>query len=285
MKFQAAKMPYFDALLGMFELGDRDFLTAMGHHTHWGYWEEPGRADGSVSDFAIASDRLAELVCDAAGVSDSMQILDVGCGFGGNIADMNQRHQAVQLTGLNIDPRQIARAKTEVHARPGNTVEFVEGNACHMPFSDHSFDAITAVESPFHFPSRTDFLREAHRVLRPGGKLGISDFVPRAAGIPGLALLNLSYGGAVKRVFGDTRITLPETAYVALGRRCGFEKARAIDITRNTLPTYPMLLELAYLVRARNPSLYTVDNDRVTRFMARMSRIGWLRYLLFSMER
>jgi hypothetical protein len=46
-----------------------------------------------------------------------------------------------------------------------------------------------------------------------------------------------------------------------------------------------MLLELAYLVRARNPSLYTVDNDRVTRFMARMSRIGWLRYLLFSMER
>jgi hypothetical protein len=30
MKFQAAKMPYFDTLLGMFELGDRDFLRAMG---------------------------------------------------------------------------------------------------------------------------------------------------------------------------------------------------------------------------------------------------------------
>ena len=69
MKFQAAKMPCFDTLLGMFELGDRDFLRAMGHHTHWGYWEEPGQVDGSVSDFAIASDRLAELVCDTAGVA------------------------------------------------------------------------------------------------------------------------------------------------------------------------------------------------------------------------
>lgn len=50
-------------------------------------------------------------------------------------------------------------------------IEFVQGNACELPFEDNSFDVVTAVECVFHFPSREQFFRKARRVLKPGGHL------------------------------------------------------------------------------------------------------------------
>lgn len=67
---------------------------------------------------------------------------------------MDERPSEVKLCALNIDARQLDVAKKKVHARPGNEVHFVVGDACRLPFHGQSFDVLTAVECSFHFPSR-----------------------------------------------------------------------------------------------------------------------------------
>ncbi|MEM9006568.1 MAG: methyltransferase, partial [Cyanobacteria bacterium P01_F01_bin.86] len=91
---------------------------------HWGYWPQPNQADGSVKDFALAAERLCRRVCKAANIQEGDRVLDVGCGFGGTIASLNEHFQQLHLTGLNIDPRQIERANQQVLPLANNVIVF-----------------------------------------------------------------------------------------------------------------------------------------------------------------
>lgn len=75
-----------------------------------------------------------------------------------------------------------------------------------MPFGPAAFDGLISVEAAFHFPSRRRFFEEAHRVLRPGGVLTMSDITtsryPRGprealASLSQLRLWGLHRGAAI----------------------------------------------------------------------------------------
>jgi len=77
---------------------------------------------------------------------------------------------------------------------------------------------------------------EAKRVLRSGGRLGISDYVPTAILKPFLKLFNIS--GLSSGILGKADMSYSLADYHRLARESGLKILREYDITVNTLPTY-----------------------------------------------
>lgn len=278
MSAPAKTLPYFDLILEGRARGE-PAAEALSRYVHWGYWEDPGRADGPEG-LAAAMERLNALVVGAALLEDGQRVLDAGCGFGATLAAMDAAHGGMRLTGLNIDPRQLAVARESVKAGAGNTLEFVEGDACAMPFPDASFDRVTAVECIFHFPSRLGFLKEAARVLKPGGTLALSDFVPRDPGaMP--SWLARWVSGQVEKGYGHLGDGWPDGDYAAMAAKAGLSVASDRDITGNTLPTYPILLGLL----SGAPGAKAKALRWGTRLLAGASRLGLVRYRIVSFRR
>lgn len=95
--------------------------------------------------------------------------LDAGCGPGPTLAELAGRGRAV---GLDFSREQLAIAATRV---PG--AEPVRGDLAALPFDADRFDAVVSLGTLMHVPNaeQEDVLAEFARVLRPGGRLLVSD--------------------------------------------------------------------------------------------------------------
>ena len=234
-----SKLPYFDYLLAAFEKGFEPLETCFGHHVHWGYWEFPEHAKHTQEDFSAAAENLSQLIYTSAHVRNGQAILDVGCGFGGTVSSLNNQYQNMELTGLNIDERQISRARRRIAATGTNKVEFQQGDACALPFADNSFDVVLAVECIFHFPSREQFFKEVQRVLKPGGYLALSDFL-LSRKLSEYHNINV-FQFLINGFFGSCNVQYTREKYHELAQSTNFRVDVDRDITKNTLPTYTVL--------------------------------------------
>ena len=106
--------------------------------------------------------------------------LDVGCGVGGSTRVLSALWPEASVIGLGISQRQLDAAR---QACPG--ASFVRADAVAAPFADAAFDAVIAVESALHFETRAAFLKEARRLLAPGGVVAVADLLVPSRDWPG----------------------------------------------------------------------------------------------------
>lgn len=101
------------------------------------------------------------------------RLLDIGCGNGRFLGA--PLDESIDYTGLDFSEKLIKVARERYGSRTNTT--FVAGDALNLPFPDNSFDVVVSFAVIHHVPSRAyrvQFLREAKRVVKPGGLIIIT---------------------------------------------------------------------------------------------------------------
>lgn len=139
---------------------------------HMWYWY--GRED--EAPLAEAVDRITRKVTDTLGLRPGERVLDAGCGPGTAALAIAERF-AVDITGITVSRFELDRARTRARASTvGDRVRFEYGDFVALEYPDDAFDAVLALESLQNAPDLPRVLGELFRVLRPGGRISLSDF-------------------------------------------------------------------------------------------------------------
>ncbi|OLZ12025.1 hypothetical protein BFX06_14580 [Sulfobacillus thermosulfidooxidans] len=99
-------------------------------------------------------------------------VLDAACGTGHTALELAR--QGHHVIGLDVTREMLEEAES-LAQQSHLSIQWVQGNVHHLPWEPDTFDAITCRRAAHHFSDLAHFLREAKRVLKPGGHLGISD--------------------------------------------------------------------------------------------------------------
>ena len=144
---------------GHYDELDPVYRAVWGEHVHHGLWrsgrESPAEAVEALAD--LVGERLAPAPGDA--------LVDIGCGYGATAQRFAER-LGVAVTGLTLSRAQHAIAS----ARPG-PLAFHLRDWLDNGLPDAAFDHGYAIESSEHMTDKPRFFAEAHRVLKPGGRL------------------------------------------------------------------------------------------------------------------
>lgn len=105
-------------------------------------------------------------------------VLEIGCGAGYNTRHLADRLPKTRFVGIDISESHTETATVE--AQNLTNVEYETGDFQQLPFDDCRFDAVLAVECLCQGSDMQRALREAFRVLRPGGKFLVIDVFRKA---------------------------------------------------------------------------------------------------------
>jgi MPBQ/MSBQ methyltransferase len=213
-------------------------LVNLGYYPAWAL---PAVALGLGPFQRLLAHKSLALVEPRAG----LRVLDAGCGRGYTTARLAER--GCEVLGLDRLPENVRASQAKYGSTSG--ARFAVADVTHLPESaggvalaDGTFDAVHCLEVAFHFgpKGRADFLAESFRVLRPGGRLVLVDFVWRDAHPEAIERLD------PKRLVRDTwcfREFEPLERYRATAAKLGFRERAIHDWTAPVIDRFQKIAQ------------------------------------------
>lgn len=125
--------------------------------------------------FEMITGTAAPHLVKHAGIARGQSVLDVACGTG--VVALTAAHLGAKVTGLDLTPELIARAKENARIAQLEA-DWHEGDAEALPFEDSSFDVVVSQFGHMFAPRPDVAVREMLRVLKPGGVIAFSTWPP-----------------------------------------------------------------------------------------------------------
>ncbi|MBN8707678.1 MAG: methyltransferase domain-containing protein [Bacteroidetes bacterium] len=136
---------------------------------HYGLWDKKTR------NLRDALRRTNEVMAEMAGISREDHVIDAGCGVGGSLLFLASSI-GCSGTGITITPRQVDLAKSAARTKHlDHLADFKIMDYNKTDFKDDSFTIYWGIESLCYAKDKPALLREAFRLLKPGGKLIVAD--------------------------------------------------------------------------------------------------------------
>ena len=244
----------YDRIRQFYDTSSDLWEQVWGEHMHHGYYGPQGNLRKERRQAQI--DLIEELLrwtqqylgenFSLSAPKPTQQILDVGCGIGGSTLYLARKF-TTKAIGITLSPVQANRASDRaVEARMGGDAGFLVADALNMPFANASFDFIWSLESGEHMPDKVEFLRECHRVLKPGGTLMLATWCHRPTdnGAAPLTAREQQHLADIYRVYHlPYVISLPE--YEAIAREIEFQHLHTADWSGAVAPFWDDVIDSA----------------------------------------
>ncbi|MFW2336427.1 methyltransferase domain-containing protein [Ilumatobacter sp.] len=137
-----------------------------------------------VDEFHIGGRQATQHLCGQLDLGCDDHVLDVGCGIGGTARFLASVYECA-VTGIDLTPEyvDVARALSQWTGLADRT-DFVLGSALDTGVAAETFDRAVQVHVGMNIPDKGSLFAEVHRVLRPGGELGVYDIMRTSSADP-----------------------------------------------------------------------------------------------------
>ncbi len=211
------------------------FYHKNSNAVHYGFWDE------SVNNHQEALLNVNKFLAETANIKSDDVVLDAGCGVGGSAIWLAKNYNT-KVVGITISDKQLEEAKNlSLKYGVDLVANFYKRDFLNSGFNNESFSVVWAIESVCHAENKKDFLEEAYRLLKNGGRLIVDDgFLLRRANdereekdikgfLEGVALSNLAYESEFKKSLEEV----------------GFKNIKIYDKVKETLPSAKKIYKMS----------------------------------------